>query len=261
MPVYPVEGAETQDKRRIVVGLVFPLGVETTYVGVGDDLAAGVHGGGSLFTHQQTGIDNQEIEVRFIDNRWFAGARMMSEGAVLGDHISARLVAPASPATLNGAGAGNANKVPLGGGLNLFMPAPGNGAWDLDLEAALNPNVEAKTGEPSKITAVTPVPAKNYHSDGVVDSAGFYDYDRATGAITEKPDQDGCFNLFDQDLELTKWIDKIALWGPGGNIDHKFGEDVSSKMVLPHWKILVNVETLDAASDLKLAFFFFTGKK
>jgi len=49
------------------------------------------------------------------------------------DEWSVGMRMPATPCVANGGGTGNADKVPLGGGANLIVPAAGDGDWDVEL--------------------------------------------------------------------------------------------------------------------------------
>jgi hypothetical protein len=92
------------------------------------------------------------------------------------DEISFTMVLQATAVAVNGGGTGNCNKVALGGGMNLIVPAPGTGAFDVVLANAV------------------PVPSK--------DATGYWSSDYETGVIAAGSPGAALFNLFDFEIKL-----------------------------------------------------------
>lgn len=89
-------------------------------------------------------------------------------------------------------GTGNANAVPLGGGALLYIPAPGNGAYTIDLDQAV------------------PVPASSQD--------GFWECDYDTGEVGPGNPQASAFNLFNFPIE--SWmLANISMGNPLGVFD------------------------------------------
>lgn len=111
-----------------------------------------------------------------------------------GDTFSLGLRIPATPTTPNAGGTGNCNKVEIAPGMNIIVPAAGDGAFDLDLTDA-SP-VEDKAGQ-----------------------GGYWNNDYNTGAVTPNPIPGaGRWNLFD--FDVTGWLIKgIRLTHPMGVFD------------------------------------------
>lgn len=108
------------------------------------------------------------------------------------DHFSLGLRIPSSSVSLNTSSLGNCNKVSVGPGMNVIVPAAGNGQYDL-LEAC---PVQDKQGQ-----------------------GGYWDNDYNTGAVTPNPTPGaGNWNLFD--FEVTGWLIKnIPMTHPMGVFD------------------------------------------
>ena len=133
------------------------------------------------------------------------------------DTFSAIAILPATPCTPNGGGTGNANKVPIGGGANLIVPAAGDGAWDVDLETAV------------------PVPADSIdHETGAIVAAGYWDCNYYTGVVTPSATPGSAkFYLFDFENQAPL-LYKI----PTGDPDGSFDIDASKvEWIHPRWII------------------------
>jgi hypothetical protein len=90
-----------------------------------------------------------------------SGARGDAAAWTADDTFSISMQMPATVATPNGGGTGNCDLIPIGGGRNIIVPAPGTGTHDVDLAAAV------------------PVAAWNQDQRN-----GYWDLDRYTGALT-----------------------------------------------------------------------------
>lgn len=169
-----------------------------------------------------------------IKNAWYLlGGRIVWEGADLDDYMGAKLIAPATAHGVNAAG--DADKVALGGGANMYVPAaPGAGAWTLDLTAK-----HASTD----VLKCVPVPS--------VTNTGYYDYDVDTNVLTVNPDwngnpnsQTGSHHLYD--FELTMMQLAAYVWGKkqdGGESSLDVTE-VIGKTLLSPWVVQIDLNTV-----------------
>ena len=114
------------------------------------------------------------------------------------DDFSLGVRCPATGAIANGGGTGNANKVPSGiPGVNILVPAAGDGAWDVDLAKAVPVSIKTDTN----------------------DDTGFWDVVYNTGEIKPSATPGAArWHLLDQ--EVSGWLIRhVAMTHPGGWFD------------------------------------------
>jgi hypothetical protein len=227
VPLAALVEPQDVDGRKYTAPNLFPLGVLTNFCGASDDVAAGTIGTELLtFEADAQGDDVQEFQ--FVQWSYLAGGHLGHIGFALGDHVSLTVYAPATAGVEN-LGAGDYNKVAVGGGAHVFVPAtPGTGNWDLDLTAKENANVA--------FTKVRPVPAPGGH--------GYFDWDPVTEAVTLNAAGTGGYHLFDADIALNEFVTKLPLLGT----DHYplIVPAVKPIRVLAHWIFKVTLHNTSA---------------
>lgn len=230
------QGPETIDGKPLQTINMFPEGVFAQFNGSADDVANGLKHGGSRFHVSSSAIETASLEWQFITPLWLAGGAISSAGHNPNDHLSYLVKAPASPAT-NNPGAGAYDKFPIGGGANMFIPnATATGDWDLNLTEKLNANVA--------FTKVSPVPAAQ--------GDGFFDYDFTTEAVTLNAGQKGNCNLFDVELTIARYINKMTL-----SHENLTVTSIVSQIMFPHWvhRVEINHSVTDSLDVCWTLFF------
>jgi hypothetical protein len=140
-----------------------------------------VRGGGDLLQLSWTAGDARGVKTKSFA---FAEPVQMHDGGAnfdptqwgAEDEINWTMILNATATVANGGGTGNCNKVAIGGGNHIIIPAAGNGAFDVDLTAAI------------------PVPSS--------DSTGYWTSDYDTGVIAAGSPATSMFNLFDFQINL-----------------------------------------------------------
>lgn len=209
----------SSDGKPIVLASLLPKDAAVNFTGAGDDVANGARFNGIKLQIQSNGVEDKTLEFQYIEWVYIIRGLVRWEGAVFGDEISAETYAPATVGISN-PGAGAYNKVALGPGRNLYVPAaPGTfGNWDLNLLEKFN----AKVG----FTKVVPVPTYSNN--------GFFDWDEDTELVTVNAAGKGGFNLFDFDLRVNRYMNCVQLIGAGWE---EFSSAMASpKKILAHWK-------------------------
>lgn len=194
---------------------LFPNGVYLYLAGSGDSTTE--RGAGDPFVVSRDTSGDSTAEWSYLDWVLIAGGGMSFKGAEAGDYATMEIYAPATVVTPNGGGTGNCNLVDPGvGAAILIVPAAGDGAYDVDLDAAV------------------PVPAWNVVTGAC---SGFYEWDKPStgkGTITVSTPQASHFNLFAVAIPLIRFANKLPLLG-NGVLDFNIPA-VEPKMILPHWK-------------------------
>lgn len=230
---------KADDGKLFVAPNIFPLGSLTNFCGVADDVAQGLVGQGDLLTIASVSQGDTEKIIQFIEQSFLAGGFIQYDGGIIGDWVSFAVVVPGTVGTSN-PGAGMWNKVPIGGGINVFVPAAGNGNWDLNLSEKENANVS--------FSKVRPVPAP---------SGGFIDWNEDTEAITLNASQKGGFNLFDADMTINEFITKVPLLGSGQFV--MTVPAVKPIKMLAHWKYKITLHN-STEKSLKIAAMMYRAK-
>lgn len=185
---------ETADGRRLIVPSRFGPGIDPYICGAGDDRATGIKADGPTFSFNGLGSGEETIEFGFVDTVRVAAGGVMWKDCVPGDVIDMWMSSKAAPLTST-PGAGNANKVDLGG-YNLIVPAAGDGEWTVDLATC----------------DLVPVLDKD-------NPDGYWDWDAlelGMGTVTPGAGA-SLWNLFDIDIKLVHWVCKVPLLGDGEN--------------------------------------------
>lgn len=140
-----------------------------------------VRGGGDLLQLSWDATEargTKEMEIQFAEpiQMHDGGANYNPSQWGPEDQINWRMVINAAVTTPNTSGTGNCNKINIGNGAHIIVPAAGDGDFDVNLSIA------------------SPAPSS--------DSTGFWDSDYVTGTITPNVSQKGRFNLFDFTIQL-----------------------------------------------------------
>lgn len=229
----------TDDDGRIIVspGLYSDF-LNQYFTSESDDIANGLRGGGEKFMKSLANGSAETVttEYRFIDYTQLLGGTIRVYGSNPDDTFSVDVYVTATPTTPNLTNTGNCNLLDLGGGANIILPANGNGACNVDLTSPENVNVGGGplATSPVLITQAAPVPATK--EDGSPE--GYWNWSRLTGQITPAPNGDGGYNLYDFPMTLSKYVNKLSVYGGPGNyfkqdllLNHRGGP------CLPHWRI------------------------
>jgi len=220
----------SSDNRPYTAPNMFPMGYLTEFTGVGDDVTNGVIGGGALLALSSTIVEEKDLSFQFIRRFYLAGGAATWKGAVLGDWVRFGLHAPATVGTSNpGAGAYVKVEVAPSSGMHVYVPHPtAQGNWDLNLTEKLN----SKVG----FTKVVPVPASNQD--------GFFDWDMNTGDVALNVLQKGRYNLFDFDVPMHTFVQKVSIIGESSQLFTV--PAVKPYLCLPHWHIKLTINNSTA---------------
>ena len=227
----------SNDSRPFVAPTMFPVSYMAQFTGVSDDIVNGVVAAGDPITVSSTTVEVALIEVQFISKYRLAGGEAVWKGATIGDWVSFSLAAPGTTGTSN-SGAGVYDKYALGAGMNMYIPnATQTGDWDIDLDEKFNSNVD--------FTKAVPVPALSLD--------GFFDWDMDTGVLTLNASKEGRYNLFDFELPLRTFVQKVPLIGESSQMFTV--PAIKPYMCLPHWHVHLTVnnsseKTLDFGAFL-----------
>ena len=234
------ENPKSDDGKIYVAPNIFPIGVLTNFCGVSDDIENGIAGGGDLLLLASSSAGETNKYFRYIEWTYLAGGHVMFTGADFGDWCSFLVYCPPTDGASN-PGNGMYNKYPVKSGVNMYIPANGDGNWDLNLKEKENPNV--------RFTKVKPVPATG---------TGFFDWDENTEDVTLNPSGNGGYNLFDVAIPLSEFVSKIPLLGDDSI--SLIVPAIKPIRILAHWGYKV---TLYNSSNkyLKLAALFYRAKQ
>ena len=254
-------GPHTSDGRPIFTPALFRGELNIYYAGVGDDYAGGNRGGGQAFHVKKTGpttSPHEQVSWQFIDEVYIVGGRVITPKGGEGDSVHLDLIAPATALVVNTPVTGNCNLSDLDGTLPAaicIVPTAGDGTHDVDLDTAVNANLDDKAdgSKPNKVTAASPVPAIAKDAEGNEVGIGYYNYDYTTGVITEAAAGDGWWNLFAANITLTRWVAGWQIWdltdgATGDEIKHEFHTQTKAKKILPHWICRVTMELVSSNS-------------
>jgi hypothetical protein len=212
------------DGKAVVFSSPATPGWSSWITSAGDDVGPPVvRGGGAVLQLSWTGGEARGAKTMSIQ---FAEPVQMHDGGANfdpsqwgpEDEINWTMVLDATATTVNGGGTGNCNKVALGGGKNLIVPAAGNGGFDVVLANAV------------------PVPSSA--------ATGFWNSDYSTGAVTPGVPSQSLFNLFDFEIKL-------------GSVIHTHFHNAQGEFQLPaygvawihpNWKLLASVTKTSAGA-------------
>jgi len=232
--------AKTLEGVAYLVANMFPPGVLAQYVGIGDDVANGVRYDGDRFHIESLAVEQLTLEWQYMDTVWMAGGQITSAGQKPTDWVSMETFAPATAGTSN-PGAGAYNKVAIGGGLSIFVPAPAvDGDWDLNLAETLNANVS--------FPKVTPVPAAGGNS-------GWFDYDYDEHVCSLNAAQEGGYNLIDGVVTLGRQVVITPLCHLALTVP-----EIVAKPMFPQWKYKVTVDH-GSTEQLDVCWVMFIGRR
>lgn len=219
--------AKTLDGRPVVSPNMFPGGTTLYFTGSGDDISSG-RGAGSQFNLASSSGGTTTLTFSFNDWVQVAGGSITWSGAQLGDWMSLSISATGTTITANGGGTGNCNRTAVGGGNYIITPAPGTGAYDVDLTAATPIQADFNTTN-------TPTGYWNWNMPGT-----------GKGTITAAPTAgQGRYNLFTANLALSRFVNKFQLLGSGSTVFTV--PTIMPRLILPHWTFTA---TLNNSSGL-----------
>jgi len=217
------------DGKAIVLPNIFPGEVILNFAGRGDSVSPAVRGAGPLFGLKQAGAGSQSMNIEFLDGIFIAGGHVRWEGGNWGSSIALDITAPASTVKAPAVeGQGNCNLIPVGVGINMLIPAAGDGAYDLDY--------------------AVPIPSINNESNA---TTGFWEYSEpwvGKGVMSPGIPTKAKYNLFDIPLTLSK-LCTIHLGFAVGCQELSLPA-LKPKWILPEWSLRV---TLDNVGDGELA--------
>lgn len=231
MPNLPLT-PRTFDNKPIVSPNIFPGEVVLNFAGR-PDVPGGAKYGGNLLCLQQVGQGDAATEWGYNDVVSLAGAYLVWEGGGWGSWVRAELYAPASTVSdADPPNTGNASLCPVGGGVNLILPASGNGAKSLG--ASLNP-----------------LPSNDDESNSL---NGYWDYTDpwlGKGSVSAGSPGVSKWNMLDQPITLARFLDIHLSRGTGER--ELMLPAILPKWILPHWLFKVTIHNEDAAQTLKVS--------
>ncbi len=201
-----VDSKLERDGRSVIAVAPNPEGWKSYYSGAGDTTSgARVLGGGQRILETFAGPDTKTITIQYREpvelHDGEAFWRPLDAWDVE-DYFDLYVSIPATPATANGSNTGNANKVALGGGAHMFVPAAGNGAWNIDLATAVPVPSETKQGyfDVNRDTGAVSVSSLLGHADWML-----FDFP-LTIYFLRKISMGSPLGVFDVDAYKTQWI-------------------------------------------------------
>jgi len=192
---------------------LFPPGVDYYMTGCGDDIANNKRGEGVQFEIASTTTETKTLESQYLDYVLPIGGCVRWSGAGPGCWATMEVVCPATGVTPNVGNTGNCNVV---GGV--IVPAAGDGAYDVDLSAAV------------------PVPAES--SDGYWDCTT---PDTGRGVITPSANPGyAAYHLLAVEVMASRYINRLPLVPAEGD------EDIVVTMTTPavvraEWKLRASI--------------------
>jgi hypothetical protein len=223
-------GPEAFDGKTLITVNAFPEFCVETIAGCGDN---GQIGTGAEFLLSKDAAGDATLDFGFIDSVWMAAGSAIFKGAQPGDWCSFLLFAPAT-AVNSTPGTGDCNLVATGLGFNIVVPAGGDGSHTL--------------------TAPVIVPNTT--------KTGYWDWDKPNqgkGTITPNPAGKGAFDMFDAELPLAQFANKVPIIGDGSL---QLGiHNVRSKALYPFWKCRVTLHNDSGAHTVEFAWHLVLGRE
>lgn len=214
IPDVPTE----RDGRPVVVNAPMDKGKMTFFVGAGDDLdptpPESGRGSGTQLNFTFTGPDTQTREMDFLECVGLHDGQLTYCPTGLGnwthrDRLDFYARMPATQTTPNGGGTGNCNKFPTGLGYSVIVPAMGDGAYDVDLDAAV------------------PVSAGG---------SGYWEVDLDSGEIVPTAGNAG-YHLLDVDVKAY-FMRNMPMGNPMGVLDV---DTYKSEWIHKNWKLGIQI--------------------
>ena len=206
----------TDDGRMISAINRVPAGYSIFLSGGSDHIANGTFGDGTSLCLDGS---NKIVEYQLINNYYAIGGTASWMNSDVRDYLKATLK---SKATIGASGSGyDFTKESVGTGVNLYKPvAVGTGDWKLDIDTVQHMGKE--------LLKVNPVP--------VPGNTGHFDYNKMSNKLVVNANQMGGYNLYDFDVDLFAFGNKM--WGvDGGGIVDFVQSDVVGKLVYANWII------------------------
>lgn len=172
-----LDALQESDKRIAVVATPVEHGWASWMTGAGDDLEEKIRGGGDDFYLEFEGPGEKVIEVKFFEPVQLHAGEVLWGGTGWSpkDKFDVQVFIPGNKiggSLSNASGDGNVHVMPYAPGVNVIIPASGDGNYSIDL------------------TKATPLYAYNN---------GYWKMDITTGEIFPAPKGDGEWNLVDVD--------------------------------------------------------------
>jgi hypothetical protein len=179
-PMIPREAPRELDGKPIVVTTPGTVGWLTWFHGAGDSVDPLDRAGGQAIEMTIATVGDHEVEWRYAEPLELHDGQVQLEGLwSVRDKMDFFVRMPATPATENLEGTGNATRVEVfpGLGIYVYVPVPpGTGDWDIDLATAV------------------PVPGDRQNP------TGYWECDYETGEVRPSAPGQGHFNLFSVEL-------------------------------------------------------------
>lgn len=228
------------DGKMFVLPNSFPGDVLINFTGCNDGGSPPKRFGGSLFGIQITGAGTETVTVDLLDGIFLAGGHIDWDGGAWGNEIYMELLAPASTTKAPAAeGQGNCNRVAIGGGYYMLVPADGNGTHDLD--------------------TVIPIPSA---ADETNEATGYWTYSEpwiGKGTISASIPGHGKYNLYTMPLELAHMC-KLHLFLPTGQRDF-VAPAIKPKWILPEWKLSVTATNTNPDATFRVCWDFLLARR
>lgn len=218
-----VSAISTREGRPIVQPVTLGENQWHYWHSVGD--TAGALRAGAHFTLSKDVAGDGVLEWRYRDPVWMAGGDLTFQGALVGDHVSFCVYAPATPVTASeGGNTGNCNVY-----YGVIVPAPGNGAYNVDLADC------------------HPVPTSA--EDGYWDYALPADMKfTGTTVLSETPGA-AKYHLITQRFDLTEFVAHEMLLGSGKS--SYTPENINASLCLPEWRFECTLHNDDGGHTIE----------
>lgn len=196
------------DKKIVVHSSPRPLSPKTYthYMGRGDDLDTSLHGEGpSSFAMTVSGAYFEQ-DFKFITDGqvYLRGAAFGWENCVWGTEISAEMYADPTPLYTAASG----NLLEVNAYHRIYMPMDGGGS----------PigGTYSFAGNPVVVPSV----------DANLNPVGYWDFDSATLSLTPNPTCSGAYDLYDIEVQVARFVQKIPLYGSNYTLKSLESDDV-----------------------------------
>lgn len=214
---------QTADRKQYLRSSAYSLGTRLFITGCADDRALG-RGKGARFEIQRSALGTSDWLVwKFNDWVELGGGGMFYKGAIFGDWICFRLVAPATAIVPN-AGAGNCNLHASG----ILIPAANDGAYDVDLTSA---------------DAFVPL----------LKSGGLWKWsypDTGLGEIEAAPNGDGNCHLVPAAQDVHTYVNNVGALGDG-ELNVTF-PGIDPTRIPPQWQMECRINNADGDHNLQV---------